>query len=444
MRQASKLFASVALSSIMSHAYALGLLDAYQAALVQDRQWRGAMAQSDADREALPQAQAKLNPAIAFSNSYLKNQLNRSDLVDFNQRYPSRSNSLTLRQPLYQPKAFAQVDAAQAAMPGIDAELEKSRQAVAVRLMSAYFQLVFHTEKQQLLEAQTELLATKLISAEMSFRSGRGTRTDIDEIRAQRDALLVDALQVKQAAILAGADVHLITGVWPKQVQRPHPQNFNVSDLQPAPFEIWLERVMKTSPELRAKLARAQSLNAGLRVAGAERKPTLDFVTQVVESHGESPYFVNARTLTRAVGVQLNVPIYQGGYEYSRERQALAIAREGQEQAELAAQTVEQELRKTYFELTEGLTRVRALETARHSARQSKQSNQKSFEAGVRTVLDVLQAEQRLLQVESDLLQAKLSTLSAWLRLHASAAEIDMTIMQTLGHHLSDSIKTNK
>ena len=62
----------------------------------------------------------------------------------------------------------------------------------------------------------------------------------------------------------------------------------------------------------------------------------------------------------------------------------------------------------------------------------------------MRTVLDVLQAEQRLLQVESDLLQAKLSALSAWLRLHACAAEIDLTIMQTLGRHLSDSIKTNK
>jgi len=437
MRHISKVGLAVVLSALVSQTYALGLLDAYQAALAQDRQWRGAVAQSDADREALPQAQSKLYPAVAFSNSYLKNQLNRSDLVDFNQSYPSRSNSLTLRQPIYQPKASAQIDMTQAAMPGVDAELEKNRQAMAVRLIAAYFQLALNTEKLQLLQAQTALLDAKLTSTEMAFRAGRGTRTDIDEVRAQRDLLAVDVLQAKQAAAVAAADVQLITGIKPEQVQRPHPKNFNVEDLRPAPFDVWLARVQQDNPELRARLARSQSLMAGVRVAEAERKPSVDFVTQVVETHGESPYFINARTRTRAVGVQMNIPIYQGGYEFSRERQALAMSREGQEQAELASQTVEQELRKTYFELSEGIIRVRALETARHSARESLHSNKKSFEAGVRTVLDVLQAEQRAMQVEIDLLQAKLGSLSAWLRLHAMTAEVNTAAIERLGNHLS-------
>lgn len=437
MRHISKFGLAVVLSALVSQAYALGLLDAYQAALAQDRQWRGAVAQSDADREALPQAQSKLYPAVAFSNSYLKNQLNRSDLVDFNQSYPSRSNSLTLRQPIYQPKASAQVDMTQAAMPGVDAELEKNRQAMAVRLIAAYFQLALNTEKLQLLQAQTALLDAKLTSTEMAFRAGRGTRTDIDEVRAQRDLLAVDVLQAKQAAAVAAADVQLITGIKPEQVQRPHPNNFNLEDLKPAPFDVWLARVQQDNPELRARLARSQSLMAGVRVAEAERKPSVDFVTQLVETHGESPYFINARTRTRAVGVQINIPIYQGGYEFSRERQALAMSREGQEQAELASQTVEQELRKTYFELSEGIIRVRALGTARHSARESLHSNKKSFEAGVRTVLDVLQAEQRLMQVEIDLLQAKLGSLSAWLRLHAMTAEVNAAAIERLANHLS-------
>lgn len=437
MRQLGKVGLVVVLSSLMANAHALGLLDAYRAALVQDRQLRGALARSDADREALPQAQSKLYPAVAFTNSNLKNQLNRSDLVDFNQNYPSKSNSLTLRQPIYQPKASAQIDMTQAAMPGVDAELEKNRQAMAIRLIAAYFQLVLSTEKLQLLQAQTALLDAKLISTEMSFRSGRGTRTDLDEVRAQRDLLAVDVLQAKQAAALAGADVQLMTGIKPEQVQRPHPKNFNLDDLQPAPFETWLARVQLENPELRARQSRAQSLVVGVRVAEAERKPTVDFVTQVMDTHGESPYFVNARTRTRAVGVQLNIPIYQGGYEFSRERQALAMSREGQEQAELAAQTVEQELRKTYFELTEGIIRVRALETARQSARESLNSNKKSFEAGVRTVLDVLQAEQRLMLVEIDLLQAKLGSLSAWLRLHAMTAEVNASVVEIASRHLS-------
>ncbi len=436
-RSISKVCAWFVLSSLMAHVHALGLLDAYQAALKQDRQWRGALAQSDADREALPQAQSKLYPAIAFSNSYLKNQLNRTDLVDFNQSYPSRSNSLTLRQPIYQPKASAQVDMTQAAMRGVDAELEKNRQAMAVRLIAAYFQLALNTEKLQLLQAQTALLDAKLLSTEMSFRSGRGTRTDIDEVRAQRDLLAVDVLQAKQAATVAAADVQLITGINPEQVQRPNPKKFNLEDLQPAPFDVWLARVQQDNPELRARLSRAQSLMVGVRVAEAERKPSVDFVTQVVQTHGESPYFVNARTRTRAVGVQMNIPIYQGGYEFSRERQALAMSREGQEQAELAAQTVEQELRKTYFELTEGIVRVRALDTARQSARESLNSNKKSFEAGIRSVIDILQAEQRLMQVEIDLLQAKLGSLSAWIRLHAMTAELDSSVVEKVAKHLS-------
>jgi outer membrane protein, protease secretion system len=79
---------------------------------------------------------------------------------------------------------------------------------------------------------------------------------------------------------------------------------------------------------------------------------------------------------------------------------------------------------KEYRGVTEGWMRIQALEQALRSATQLLDSTQKSQRAGVRTMLDVLNAEQQLVNVNRDLIQARYVYLMSRLRL-SSLAGVD-------------------
>ena len=73
--------------------------------------------------------------------------------------------------------------------------------------------------------------------------------------------------------------------------------------------------------------------------------------------------------------------------------------------------------------MTEGVLRVKALEQAVRSAEQAVLSNQKSYQAGSRTAVDVLNAQQQKTTAQRDLAQARYRYLVAQLRLQALAGQ---------------------
>ncbi len=418
--------------------FAMDVLQAYKLALENDRQWRAAQAQQTAGAEALPQAQSRLYPTIGLSSSRMSVSQDRKDGVTQypTQNYPSQSDTLSLRQPLYNPRLLALKDQAQASVASADANLRGELQNLAVRLTEAYMNVLLNRECEDLVQSQIKSTESRLLSAKKSFAAGVGLRTDIDEIQAQLDVLEAQALQAKQNILASRSELELLTGkpmaeyfVFDRNLFQP--AKFDPGELSP-----WLARALASNNEVRYRVAQRDALQAALKSVETEDLPMLDGMAQISRNSGENAYFVNSRTENRAVGVQLSVPLYQGGWFSSRQRQAQANLREGQEMLERAELMAQNEVRKAYFVLREGLARVAALEKASASAQLVVLANQKSFQAGVRTTLDILAAEQRVVQVSVDLAEARAQSLTAWVRLHALVSMVDEGSFQTLATQL--------
>jgi outer membrane protein/protease secretion system outer membrane protein len=287
-----------------------------------------------------------------------------------------------------------------------------------------------------LINSQIKSTESRLIAAKKSFNSGIGIRTDIDEIQAQLDMLQAQAMQTRQTILAATFELETLTGKPITQFFSIDKQSFQAQPLDPGTLELWLSNALARNNEVRYRLAQRDALQAALQSVYGEDLPTLDGLVQISRNSGENAYFVNSRTENRAFGVQLNVPLYQGGWFQSRQRQAQANLREGQEMLERAELLAQNEVRKTYFLLKESLARVAALETASASAQLVVTANQKSFQAGVRTTLDILAAEQRVMQVALDLAEARAQSLNAWVRLKALVNEVDETSFQALSRQL--------
>ena len=425
--QAIALIAAIALSAASTQSWSLDLLQAYQAAMQEDASILATRAATDARRERLPQARAQLLPNLSASASRIRNSLERTtpdfqgDPVTTNSRYASSSEALTLRQPIFRLYQVADYYQAQAQVDDANAILERELQNLSVRVSGAYFEALLTSEQLALVLAQKTAYLTQLSSARKRLAAGAGTRTDIDEAQAALDLNLAQELEAiqnvdftrRQLQSLINRPVDSLAALDAEKLQLIQPEPNRVED--------WIARAENLSPELQSLKAQLEAARLEVRKAQAGHFPTLDAIAQLTRSESDTVTNVNNRYNNKSVGLQLNIPIFAGGYVNSQVRQALAEQERVGQALEGLRRDLGVRLHREFRGVTEGVLRVRALEQAVRSAEQVVSSNRRSFEAGSRTLVDTLNAEQQRAAAQRDLVQARHMYLMSRVRLHALA-----------------------
>lgn len=418
---------------------ALGLLDAYGLALENDATLRAARAQAQGVAERLNQAKAQLYPNISFNASRYKNDLTRTQPNFLGQstvtqeQYFSYGQNLQLRQPLYRPQLLLGVDVARAQGEEGQAFLRREEQLLGVRVAEAYLQVLLAQDNETLIKAQQRLAEQQLDAAQKRFDGGQGIRTDVDEAQAQIDLLAARRLEASQARQTALLQLQQMTQQPASAVMGLTPQALGAQEFAVHTPQYWMERALASSPEIAAARWRLDTARLEVKRAEANHKPTLDALIQIGRSGSENVTATQSSYLNRQVGLQLNVPLYSGGAVQSAVRQALAEQTRQDELLEAAQRDLGLRVQREWRGVTEGVLRMRATERAVASADKVVVSVQRSFEAGVRTVLDVLNAQQQAQQARRDLGEARLAYVAARLRLKALAGELTADHFQAVG-----------
>lgn len=184
-------------------------------------------------------------------------------------------------------------------------------------------------------------------------------------------------------------------------------------------MEDWIEQAELNSPELRSLGAQLEAARHELEKAQAGHYPTLDAIAQWSRNDSDTITSIKTRYSNRSIGLQLNIPLYSGGHVSSTVRQAHAGRQRAEEDLEALRRDLGVRLHREFRGVTEGVLRVKALEQAVRSAEQVVISNRRSFEAGSRTLPDVLNAEQQKVSAQRDLAQARFVYLMSRIRLQA-------------------------
>jgi outer membrane protein, protease secretion system len=386
-------------------AFALDLLRVYDLAKSNDGQLKIAKARAEAQREVLPQAEAQLWPNVGFTYSYGPvDQERRLNGVSDHLSFPSQAGTLQLRQPLFRLNLYYGLDQAKAQVAGSDAQYDKDFQTMGTRVVGAYFDALFARDSLDLIRTQLASYEGQLRAAKLAFAAGTGTRTDIDDIQARYDLMRAEELKALQAIDSTTLQLEIYVGEKVRALAPLNEQLFRPDELDPHAFDPWLERALDYNPDVRRLKAQYDAALAGVDVAKAGHYPTLDLVATAGASTGDqNGTFPKTEYQTTYVGVQVNLPIFAGGYVNSQVRQAIALADEARESYDFTRQDLSLQVRKTVDALKVGISRVRALEIALVSANQMVISNQKGVTAGTRTTLDVLAAEQQRFNTSVDL-----------------------------------------
>jgi outer membrane protein, protease secretion system len=418
----------------------MDLSEAYRLALQNDATLRAARAAADSRGERVPQARAQLLPSLRASATRYRNDLdsttagNLGQPISAHDEYKSYQRALVLRQPLFRPYQWADLRQAHAEREEAQQNLLQETQNLAVRVATAYLRALASEEQLALALAQKRAYQTQVEAARRRLDAGAGTRTDIDEAQARLDLALARELEARENLGFTRRQLQQVTGLASGPLVPLNPASLPLLPPEPADIDSWIARAEQGSHEMRGLQAQLEAARHEVSKQQAGHLPTLDAVAQQVNSLSDNVTRLGFRYDQKSIGVELNVPLFAGGYVNSRVRQALAEVDRVEQSMEATRRDLELRVYKEFRGVIEGVLRVRALEQAVRSAETALQSTRRSFEGGSRTQVDVLNAEEARVSAVLDLANARYAYLLARITLRALAGEADAgTIAETNG-----------
>jgi TolC family type I secretion outer membrane protein len=405
------------------------LLSLYREAVQADATYQASQADTRARRELMPQARAQLLPNLSFSGSANRN---RGEKEEGNQPerdvdYNGHNYTLGVRQPLFRPASYAAYKRSQAQVESAEASLEWATQDVGTRVGTAYFDVLHAESELAVIKGQRDAYLAQLDYAQRAFQSGAGTRTDVDEARSHLDLAAAQAIEFQYQLNYVRDALSTIVNRPLTPLSRLSPERIQLVPPEPARAEDWIKTAEEVNPQLRSLGASVEAAQRQVHHAYSGHLPTVDLVAQSTKTKTDSSN--NAGTTTKydnnMVGVQFNVPIFEGFGTHSGVRQAQAELVKAREQLEAARRDVGLQVKKAFDGVTQGTYWVRAYEQAANSAEQALQSTRKGFQAGRRTTLDILTAEQNLATARRDLNRGRYQYVISRLKLLALVGRLN-------------------
>lgn len=434
-----KLSIALLAAGLASPAHAASdLLQVYQQALTQDATFQAARAAQVAGQERLPQGRALLLPSVNLSANTTYNDVdtqyrNPGLFPSGTRKYNTNGYTVTLNQPVYRKQNFAQYEQAKSAVVQTDAQFSTAQQDLIVRVAQAYFDVLLAQYNVTLAAAQKESIAEQLAQAKRSFEVGTATITDTHDAQARYDLVIAQEIAAQNDLEVKQRALEQITG-------RPMGELVTVKGEVPlvAPntvgMEGWVEKALAENPDVVAQKAALEIANQQVEFARGGHYPTLDVVASHADTGSGGGTAGGFDQTASAIGLQLNIPIYQGGAINSRAREAVANQEKARQDLEAVSRRVAQQTRQAYLGVTSGIAQVKALQQAVISNQSALDSTKLGLEVGVRTSVDLLNARQLLFTARRDLAQALYGYILSRLRLEAAVGDLNETdVVQTNG-----------
>jgi outer membrane protein len=418
--------------------FAADLAQIYRQAQSNDPTFAAARSTREAGREKLPQGRSGLLPSISLSGNSMwnKNEISlHSGQTVGNYNYNSNGYQLTLSQPLFRWQNWVGYKQSEIQVAQAEANFALARQDLILRVAQAYFEINYATETLKAVRANKTAIGQQLESAKKNFEVGTATITDTHEAQARYDLAQAQEIASESDLEIKQHSLDAIIGQEAGPLA-PVRQDASLTPPQPNDMKQWVDAAQKDSLNVQIQQANADIAAREADKQRAGHYPTLDLIANQghAKSFSSTAYGLIDTDYTN-VGLQLNIPIFQGGLTLSRQREAAANRNAATSGLEATRRAAALAARQYYLGVTNGLALVSALRAALVSSQSALASNKLGYEVGVRVNIDVLNAENQVYVTRRDLAKATLDTLLAQLRLKAAVGALgddDVTQINTL------------
>lgn len=434
--------------AVSTTANAIGLMDAYEAAVANDSVYRSATHENEAGQQYKVIGRANLLPNISANYGYNRNNQdittkNNNNSITDRRNYNSENGSIQLRQPIFNLESWARYRQGNAQTNLSDKQLEVSKQALITRFFGLFASANYAEDVLALEKAARD--GFKLQEDANKLMAVRGEGTKIALIESQAKLSLSEA-QVIEAednltdsrnalATMLGKDVAALDMLT---------DGFNVQPMQPASLEEWKEIALAHNPEMAVQREAVEVASQEVKRNRAGHAPRLDAIASISKSDSDTTSTFKQNIDTQSIGLQLNIPIYAGGAISALTAQAQANHLKAQDDLQTKTNEVLLDLRKQYSTLQSSTLKIDALKQSVASAELLVTATKKSLIGGVRTNLDVLEARKQLFETKRDLSQARYNYLVAYINLRKAAGTLTVADLEKISPYFVQQARTIK
>jgi len=414
-------------------AHAANLSDVFRDAQAYDAQYAAARAAWQAGQEKAAQGRAGLLPNVNLGGNLRYNNVD-SSLTGGDADFASNGLSVNAAQPLYrrQNQVLYEQSKGQVKIAGM--QFQVAEQDLILRVAQAYFDVLQSQDNIDFINAQKAAITEQLAAAKRNFEVGTATITDTHEAQARYDLAVAQEIAEQNNLNIRLRTLEKLVGkpagaldalIEPAQLKA---ESGNIDD--------WAARA--ADGNLQAEIQRIAKAIADQEVERnrAGHYPTLDAVAGYTVNNKQNFGTTQVDTRIASIGLELNLPIYQGGLTSSRVREAVANQEKARQDLENATREASLQARQAWLNVSSGVARVQALEQALTSSKAQLESTKLGLQVGVRTNLDVLNAEQQVLSARRDLAGARYAYLLSGLSLKAAVGSLGPADLAEIDRHL--------
>jgi outer membrane protein len=406
------------------------LLQVYRDAKAYDAQYAAARQALQAGLEKLPQGRALLLPSLNLTAATTTNHLELSPygptpVPSGTRTFYNRNYQLTLAQPVFRAQNWAQYDQAEQQVRQAEASFGQASQDLILRVTQAYVDVLAAQDNLALVNSQKAAIGEQLAQAKRNFEVGTATITDTHEAQARYDLTTAQGIVAQNEVDTKIRAMQQLTGKVYARL-KPLRAEVKLSPPNPASMQSWVELAEKQSFPVVIQEAGTEIASLQTKFARAGHYPTLDIVGTYGQTNqtGTALSALSSQANLGTIGLQLGMPLYQGGAISSREREAAANHEKAKQDLENARRSSALSAQQNYLLVINGIATIGALEQALVSSQSALESNKLGYEVGVRINIDVLNAQQQVFSTRRDLLQARYGTIMNHFRLKAAAASL--------------------
>lgn len=419
---------------------AQNLLETYDLALQNDPILRQSLANKMAVGETKDQSIARLLPKIDAGASALYNWSDQNSL--FNEKFPGQSRTneywdnrfgINLVQPVFHWDMWVRLSQSEKQIAQADASYLAEQQRLILKTTNAYFAVLAAQDDLTFSLAEQNTIARQLEQAQQRFDVGLIAITDVYEAQAGYDQSRADVIAAKNAVSNAKEALKVIIGSHSDDLNSLG-ETLPFPEPQPNDIDKWNSQALNQNLQILIAQNESEIAQKNIDLQHSGHYPTLDVVGQFGLNQTTGNLYTKGNT--ENIGIQLNIPLFEGGAVSSRTRQAEYQYTQAQEALIATQRAVTKEVKDSYRAVIDSISQVAALQSAVKSGKSALEATEAGFEVGTRTMVDVLTATKNYTSAQSRYSKSRYSYLVSGIRLKNAASTLDIADIEAINRYL--------
>ncbi|PPD32222.1 MAG: channel protein TolC [Methylomonas sp.] len=412
-------------------AFADDLMEIYQQALQNDPEFKISDINQSAAGEIKSQSIAQMLPKVGVSASSTWNRLNnekQSFLGTGLQHYLDNLLSVNITQPVFNWGHWIQLDQSENKIAQAEAQFQAKQQDLMTRTVEAYFNVLAAQDNLEFIVAEKKAIEKQLEQAKQRFDVGIIAITDVYEAQAGFDRAHAAVIEAENQLDNRKEALREIIGNNEANLKKL-PEDIPLSPPAPADIAAWSNTAESNNFSIVAQVNQAEFIRKNIELQQSKHLPTLDIVAQYRQSDNGNQF--GFRGDNESVGLQFNLPLYEGGGIVSRTRQAQFEYEAAKEELTKVKRSVIRGVKDAFRGVLSSIDQVKALKSNTESGQLAVEAAEAGLEVGTRTMVDLLAIQRNLFKAKSDYAQGRYNYLINGVKLKQAAGSLsDQDLLQ--------------